>query len=223
MKATKNMRSLTTALRSLLLLAAATISFAGVAKAQIIGVLQFTQNAPGANFTATSFTLPDELILSNAFSVPASPSGIFLGLAGDSITILAPSSNTFLPLGISTNPANPSIVTATPFLKFGGGDTDVDQFTFNLTSIYMTNSDPSNPNMGTASVLGSGTLFDNTTSTTYLASFSISDVLSSGPVIGVFAASAVPEPSSIGLAFFMVLPALIFLRFWNRRGLKIPS
>jgi hypothetical protein len=212
MKATKNLPSIATAIRIVLLLAVGAMSFAGVAKAQIIGALQFTQYATGASFTANTFTLPDELILSNAYSNPASPSGIFSGLAGDTVTIITPDSSSFLPLGVSTNPTAPSIVRSIPLLSFGN-------FTFDLTSIYMTNSDPSNPNMGTASVLGSGILLDSANSSTYLASFSASDVLSSGPVIGVFAASAVPEPSSIGLAFFMVLPALIFLRFWNRRGL----
>jgi PEP-CTERM motif len=197
-----------------LLSAVAIFAFTGGVQAATVGGLQFTQDGFDANFTPDSFTLPDESILSNIFSNPASPSGIFTGLGGTVITVLDMNSSAFAPAGVSTNAAAPSSVASVPFFQLGGVS-GVDEYTFDLESIYMTNSDPSDPSEGTASVLGTGILVDDTnlSSPEYSASFSISDILPGGPVTGTFTAVSVPEPST----WAMLLGGLGLLAFWRLR------
>jgi len=190
MKISKNPRS--TALRNLLSLALATMAFAGIAKGQlIVGTLEFDQNASGASFTTTSFTLvSNNLILSNNLSNPASPSGDFSTLGG---TNLAFSGLDQTMTGVSTDPANPTTVTSTPFLSFGN-------FTFYLTSIYMTTS-----NGITVSVLGTGTLLDPEEGyASTPAEFSISGTTPNGPYGGTFTTTGAPEPSTWALMLYGV-------------------
>jgi len=228
----KTTKTLPSAIRNLLLLVAvATLAFAGTAKAQpyIIGSFNYIDNYQGVPDNSLlsisnnlgSFTLANPALITQTPATgpnagASSPSGTFAGLGLQALTFNITSSSALAgliqpPGGIAVSPLDSTVSPSPLFMTIGNSGL----LTFDLQTIYMTSTGNSYTVLGTGTVSGTGY-------STSQASFTItqSGGLGTG-YAGTF--TAVPEPLSVllGLVVFALLGVLLRMRAVQMRDLDL--